>query len=94
MGRVCRRGLWNYSRHPNYFFEFVTWVGFAFLALSAPFGIFNILGFIGPALMLGTLYKVTGIPATEAQALRTKGDEYAKYQNEVSEFFPWPPKKV
>ncbi|MCB0393761.1 MAG: DUF1295 domain-containing protein, partial [Bdellovibrionales bacterium] len=91
--RVCREGLWNYSRHPNYFFVFLTWIGFSVFALSGPYGVGNLLGLIGPVFMFLTLYKVTGIPATEAHAVRTKGDEYIRYQNEVSEFFPIPKKK-
>lgn len=88
-GGVCRQGLWGWSRHPNYFFETLGWVGWALLALPSPYGV---LGFIAPALILATLLKMTGIPATEAQALRSKGEAYARYQREVSPFIPWPPR--
>jgi steroid 5-alpha reductase family enzyme len=89
-GEVCRAGLWNYSRHPNYFFEWLVWMGWAFFAVSAPWGW---LGFLSPALMLLFLFRVTGIPATEAQSLRSKGDAYREYQRTTSAFFPWAHKK-
>ncbi len=85
-GKVCRKGLWAYSRHPNYFFEFIIWLGYFVSAVSYPYGFLTI---ISPILILGTLYKVTGIPATERQALASKGEAYRVYQEEVSEFIPW-----
>lgn len=90
-GRTCRQGLWQYSRHPNYFFEWLIWVSFSLFALSSPYGYF---GLISPALILYFLLRVTGIPATEAQALRSRGDEYRQYQRTTSAFIPWFPKKV
>ncbi len=89
-GRVCRVGLWGLSRHPNYFFEWLIWMGFAIFALASPL---SYLAFLSPALILYFLLRVTGIPATEAQALRSKGDEYRAYQRSTSAFVPWFPKK-
>jgi steroid 5-alpha reductase family enzyme len=89
-GKTCRAGLWNYSRHPNYFFEWVIWMGFAVFALGSPYGF---IGLISPALILYFLLRVTGIPATEAQALRTRGEDYKDYQRTTSAFVPWFPKK-
>lgn len=89
-GRVCREGLWNYCRHPNYFFEWLIWCAFALSALAAPQGY---LALICPILMLFFIFKLTGIPATEAQAIRTKGDDYREYQRTTSGFVPWFPKK-
>ena len=88
-GRTCRRGLWRYSRHPNYFFEWLIWVSFAIFATSSPFGW---LGWISPALILYFLLRVTGIPATEEQAIRSRGDEYREYQRTTSAFVPWFPR--
>ncbi len=85
-GQVCQAGLWHYSRHPNYFFEWLVWVGFFLAALASPWGW---LAVVCPALMLYFLFKVTGIPATEAQALRSKGDLYREYQRTTSAFVPW-----
>ncbi len=90
-GPVCKRGLWRYSRHPNYFFEWLTWVGIALFALPAPLGA---IALACPAAILYLLFRVTGIPATEAQALRSKGDAYRAYQRETSAFFPWFPRKA
>ena len=88
-GKVCEDGLWRYSRHPNYFFEFMIWVGFFLLGVSEPCGIF---GIVAPASILYTLLKFTGIPATEEQSIRSKGDLYRDYQSRVSAFIPLPPK--
>ncbi len=85
-GRVCELGLWAYSRHPNYFFVWLTWVSFALFALPAAWGW---LGLIAPAAILYLLLRVTGIPATEAQTLRSKGEAYRDYQRRVSAFVPW-----
>jgi len=89
-GAVCARGLWGWSRHPNYFFEWLVWVAFALLALPAPAGW---LGLVAPASILFLLLRVTGIPATEAQALRSKGEAYRRYQLATSVFIPWPPRR-
>lgn len=88
-GKLCDIGLWNYSRHPNYFFESMIWFAYALFALASPWGW---IGLLSPALILYFLLKVTGIPATEAQALRSKGDAYRRYQQTTSMFVPWFPK--
>jgi steroid 5-alpha reductase family enzyme len=85
-GRTCQAGLWRYSRHPNYFFEWLIWVAFALFALASPGGFW---GLISPALILYFVLRVTGIPATEAQAIRTRGEEYRRYQQTTSAFLPW-----
>jgi len=88
-GRTCRVGLWRYSRHPNYFFEWVIWMGLALVALPARGGW---IGLASPALILFFLLRVTGIPATEEQAVRSRGEEYRSYQRTTSAFVPWFPK--
>lgn len=85
-GKVCQDGLWNYSRHPNYFFEFIVWLGFFFFALGTTGGW---LAVIAPALMLVLLIQVSGIPLNEAAALKSKGEAYAEYQRTTSSFVPW-----
>lgn len=89
-GKLCRAGLWNYSRHPNYFFEWLIWIAYALFAVTSPWGW---LGLISPALILYFLLGVTGIPATEEQALRSRGDQYREYQRTTSAFVPWFPGK-
>lgn len=85
-GRTCQAGLWRYSRHPNYFFEWLIWMAFALFALASPGGYW---GLLSPALILYFVLNVTGIPATEAQAIRTRGEEYRRYQQTTSAFVPW-----
>ncbi len=90
-GRVCDAGLWRYSRHPNYFFEWLVWVAYFVFALGSPWGA---LALIGPASILFLLLRVTGIPLTEEQAVRSKGEAYRRYQATTSAFVPWFPKKL
>ena len=65
-GKTAKNGLWSWSRHPNYFFEWVTWLGVALVATASPWGWVS---WLVPAALLYLLLRVTGIPATEAQAL-------------------------
>lgn len=88
-GRVCDRGLWSWSRHPNYFFEWLVWVGFALIAWPAPHGAAAL---ACPVVMLYLLTRVTGIRYTEEQLLRSKGDAYRAYQARTSAFLPLPPR--
>ena len=90
-GKTMREGLWRYSRHPNYFFQWLTWVAYALVALAAPYGW---LGLTAPALMLVLIVFVTGIPPAEEQALRSRGDDYRRYQRETSAFVPLPPRSA
>jgi steroid 5-alpha reductase family enzyme len=66
-GKTCREGLWRYSRHPNYFFEWLHWFSYVFYALGASLWWVTLLG---PVLMFWFLYKITGIPWTEEQDTR------------------------
>jgi steroid 5-alpha reductase family enzyme len=88
-GRTCREGLWRYSRHPNYFFEWVHWWSYVLLALGGPWWW---LAAVTPLVLLYFLLYVTGIPPTEAQAVMSRGEEYRQYQKTTSAFFPWLPK--
>ncbi len=90
-GQVCDRGLWHYSRHPNFFGEWLMWCAYALIATPAPLGI---LAWTAPALMLLLITRVSGIPPTEAQSLRTRGDLYRSYQARTSPFFPLPPRRT
>ena len=89
-GKTARHGLWSWSRHANYFFEWITWCGVALAATAAPWGW---IAWIVPAGLLFLLFRVTGIPATEAQALRSRAD-YAEYQRTTSVFVPIPPRRA
>ena len=89
-GKVCAVGLWRFSRHPNYFFEWLIWVSYFVFALASPWGVVAI---VGPASILYLLLRVTGIPMTEEQSLRSRGDAYRRYQKTTSAFIPWFPKQ-
>lgn len=90
-GKTCRVGLWNYSRHPNYFFEWTMWFSYFVFACASPWGWATV---YAPALMLHFLLNVTGVKITEEQCLRSRGEDYAKYQREVSGFVPLPQRKA
>ena len=85
-GKVCQVGLWRYSRHPNYFFEWLHWWAYVFIGLGSPWWWVTIAGVV---VMYVFLTRVTGIPYTEQQALRSRGDAYRRYQETTSVFFPF-----
>jgi len=89
-GTVCRQGLWRYSRHPNYFFEWLHWFAYPLLAIGAPMAW---LAWLGPVLMYVFLRWLSGIPHTEAQALRSRGDAYRDYQRTTPMLIPWFPRR-
>jgi steroid 5-alpha reductase family enzyme len=89
-GKVCSIGLWRYSRHPNYFFEWLIWVALFLFAAPAEWGWTTILC---PAIMLFFLLRVTGIPYTEEQSLRSRGELYREYQRITPVFVPWFPRR-
>jgi len=86
--RVCRDGLWYFSRHPNYFFEWLHWWSYVVMALGAPGWPLTL---IGPVGMGWALLKISGIPLAEQQALATRGEEYRQYQRTTNAFIPWWP---
>ena len=87
-GRVCRVGLWKYSRHPNYFFEWLHWLAYIPIAVGSP--LLPAMA-LAPALMLIFILFVTGIPPIEKRAVLSRGEEYRRYQRTTSSFFPWFP---
>ncbi|MGC4020812.1 MAG: DUF1295 domain-containing protein [Cyclobacteriaceae bacterium] len=89
-GKICQDGLWNYSRHPNYFFEWLVWVSYFLFAVTVPFGWISI---ISPMLILYFLLKVTGIPYTEQQMIKSRGQDFIEYQKNTSSFFPLPKRR-
>jgi steroid 5-alpha reductase family enzyme len=86
--RTCRSGLWRYSRHPNYFFAFVHWCSYALLAVGVPWTLWS-LTLLGPA--LAALAAMRRVPIVEAEAVRTRGDDYIAYQRATSVWIPWLP---
>ena len=88
-GKVCDTGLWRWSRHPNYFFEFMGWVSYPIIAIEVNDG-WTWLSLISPGLMYLVLRFGTGVPPLEAAMLRSKGDAYRRYQAKVSAMVPFP----
>lgn len=90
-GRTCRDGLWRYSRHPNYFFEWLHWFTYVLLAVGSPLWW---LAWSGPVVMYVFLRYLSGVPFTEKQALRSRGEDYRRYQQTTPMFFPWFPRRT
>ena len=91
-GRVCDVGLWRWSRHPNYFFEWLGWLAYPVIAISPDYG-WGWATLLAPAFMYWILVYVTGIPPLEEQMLRSRGERYRDYQSRTSIFFPLPPRR-
>lgn len=89
-GKVMDRGLWRYTRHPNYFGDALLWWGIYLVAVSAPYGAYTILS---PALMTFLLMRVSGVRLLEKKLRKTR-PEYAAYVARTNAFFPGPPKKT
>ena len=92
-GRVCEAGLWGWSRHPNYFFEWFGWLAYPVIS-SGSHGVY-LMGWAAwgaPVLMYLVLDRGTGVPPLEAQMLKSRGDAFRDYQSRTSRFVPWPPR--
>jgi steroid 5-alpha reductase family enzyme len=94
VGAVCDVGLWRWSRHPNYFFEWLFWFAFPVFAIDTSGH--NSLGWFAlaaPILMYWLLVHVSGIPPLEEHMERSRGAKFHAYQLRTSKFFPWPPRR-
>jgi steroid 5-alpha reductase family enzyme len=88
-GHIIRTGVWQYTRHPNYFGEATLWWGIFLIGLGAVNGFF---GLISPLLIGFLLLKVSGIPMLEA---KYEGNpEFEAYRKRTNAFFPWFPNKI
>lgn len=86
-GQVMDRGLWRYTRHPNYFGDFCVWWGLYLIAAPvAPWTVF------GPLIMTGLLLRVSGVALLEA-TITERRPAYADYVRRTPAFFPWFPKE-
>ncbi len=90
-GKILDRGLWAWSRHPNYFFQWFGWLAWPVIAidLSGGYG-YGFLALIGPAVMYWVLRYATGVPHLEAHMERTRGEAFMRYRQRTSPFFPMP----
>jgi len=87
-GKLMDRGLWGWTRHPNYFGDSAVWFGLFLIALESAYGFATVLS---PIMMFVFLYFLSGKGLLE-RLMSKKYPEYADYRNRVSGFFPWPPK--
>ena len=88
-GHVCKVGLWRFSRHPNLFFEWIVWIGFALMNTA---GIWNGWALLAPVIVYITIRFVI-IPLSEEVSLESRVDQYHEYQESTSMFFPTLPKE-
>lgn len=87
-GRVCDVGLWSLSRHPNYFFEFLSWCAWPVIAFDPVGYPVGFLAWLAPALMYYLLRHVSGVPPLEAHMERSRPEAFAAYKARVPVFFP------
>ncbi|AJY48225.1 DUF1295 domain-containing protein [Martelella endophytica] len=91
---VCDIGLWSWSRHPNYFFEWLWWCAWPLVAYAGfERGWIGFLAFLAPVMMYWLLNHVSGIPYLEEHMEKTRGEAFAAYKRRVSAFFPRPPRQ-
>lgn len=88
-GKVMNRGLWRFTRHPNYFGDFCVWWGIWVMAVSSPIAV---VGIIGPMLMSFLLMRFSGVPMLE-HSIAKRRPGYDEYRKNTSSFFPRPPKR-
>lgn len=93
-GRICDAGLWAWSRHPNYFFEWLGWCAWPVLAID-PSGqwTWGWIALSGPVYMYWLLTRVSGVPLLEAHMRRSRPEAFAAYTARTSVFFPRPPRR-
>lgn len=84
--KVCNVGLWKYTRHPNYFFEWIIWVGIGIIPLR---GGSSWISLFTPIFMFVLLRFISGVPFAERSSLKSKGQLFIEYQKSTNAFFPW-----
>jgi len=89
-GTVMDRGLWRYTRHPNYFGDAAVWWGIGLVGLGTPWGW---MALVGPVVMTFLLVRVSGVAMLE-KTIGERRPGYAEYIRRTSAFFPLPPKKA
>lgn len=91
-GRICDIGLWGWSRHPNYFFQWFGWLAYPIIAISLQYP-WGFVALSGPIFMFVLLRYLSGVPPLEEHMIRKHGGNFRAYQERVSAFFPMPPKR-
>jgi steroid 5-alpha reductase family enzyme len=92
-GHICDSGLWSWSRHPNYFFEWVGWLAYPLIAIGPTYS-WGWLALAGPACMYWLLVYVSGIPPLEEHMQEVRAEAFREYRARTSKFFPSPPRSV
>lgn len=87
---ICETGFWAYSRHPNYFFEWLFWCAWPFMAITA--SPWSWLSLLAPIQMYWLLVHVSGIPPLEDHMIKSRGEKFRALQRRVNAFFPGPRK--
>ena len=93
-GPINDRGLWAWSRHPNYFFEWLGWWAYPVMAVQLSGYPAGWIALAAPAVMYAVLVHMTGLPMLEKHMLETRGDRFRDYQSRTSPFIPWPPRRA
>ncbi len=88
-GKVMDKGLWRYTRHPNYFGEVTQWWGLFVIALSVPWGWVSV---VGPITITSLILFYSGVPLLEKSMMEKP--EYREYARRTSKFLPWLPKRT
>ena len=91
-GKVLDRGLWAWSRHPNYFFEVAIWLAYPIIGID-PQSPRSFVSILAPLMMYLVVRHAAGVGPLEEAMLRSKGDAYRRYQDRVSGLLPWPPRR-
>ncbi|WP_337268227.1 DUF1295 domain-containing protein [Oryzifoliimicrobium ureilyticus] len=89
---ICEVGLWRYSRHPNYFFEWMFWCCWPLMAIDTSG--WGLLSLLAPLMMYWLLVHVSGIPPLEEHMLKSRGEKFRALKNRVNAFFPGPRKET
>jgi len=89
-GQICDSGLWSWSRHPNYFFEWFGWLAYPLIAIGPTYS-WGWLALAGPACMYWLLVYVSGIPPLEEHMQEVRAEAFLAYRARTSKFFPAPP---
>lgn len=89
-GQVLDRGLWAFTRHPNYFGDATLWWGFYAFALAAPGGVYTL-----PSVLLMTflLLKISGVALLEKTIVERR-PAYRRYIERTPAFIPWFPRRT
>lgn len=91
-GKVCDRGLWGWSRHPNYFFEAAIWLTYPIIAID-PHSPRSFVSLLAPVMMYLIVRYASGVPPLEEAMLRSRGEAYRQYQRQVGVLIPRPPRR-